>query len=131
LIKQDKVVKLAENKEILISEIDHFIGNFDFKPAFVTFFLKNLISTPNHFKKLKSLKRKNLNLYFMKIINFFFKKGQKEKYFKKIIKSLNFFFIFFEYNFITKYKINLKFKNLFLSNFSKNNKNLIKKFNYD
>ena len=67
------------------------------KSSFTSFFIDNLISVPNYFKKLKSLKRVNTELPILKLINFFFKKGKKEQYSKLFFKSLSLFFSNFNY----------------------------------
>lgn len=82
--------------------------NFYFlrKTSFISFFVNNLIDTPSCFKKIKSLKRTNMELPMLKFINFFMKKGKKEQYAKYFFKAISFF-----YSHETK-KINFKIYNI-------------------
>jgi len=115
------------------SEDVETIYNFFFlrKSSFIKFFIDNLIDTPTCFKKIKSIKRRNLELPVLKLINFLMKNGKKEQYSKSFFKALMPYFL------KNTQKLNSKNKNsiFFYKNntFFLNNTNLnfIKSLNYD
>jgi hypothetical protein len=55
--------------------------------SFIDFFSTNMIDVPICFKKSKSLKLKNFELFFLKFINLFMRNGQKEKAIRLLLNS--------------------------------------------
>jgi len=63
------------------------------KPAFISFFIDNMIDMPVCFKKSKSLKTKNFELTILKFSNLLMKKGKREQALKILFTALNCFLL--------------------------------------
>lgn len=71
-----------------------FLTNYFYirNSSFIKFFINNMIDVPVCFKKSISLKNKNFELPLLKFSNFLMKKGKKEKIIKSIFSSFRLFF---------------------------------------
>lgn len=70
-------------------KFDNEVNNFDAflplrKSTFTSFFIENEIDVPTCFTKSHSLRRKTYNIALLRFVNFFMKKGKKEKAFNII-----------------------------------------------
>lgn len=63
------------------------------KFSFISFFINNLLDVPICFRKSKSLKTKNFELFFLKFSNLLMRKGKREKTIRDMLGS---FFHFFD-----------------------------------
>lgn len=63
------------------------------KLSFISFFINNMIDVPICFRKSKSLKNKNFELFFIKFSNLMMRQGKKEKIVRFFLSS---FFVYFD-----------------------------------
>lgn len=96
---QNKIIKTSDSS-FLPSGILHpendikLFQSFFFlrRSSFINFFVNNLIDTPNCFKKIKSLRRRNYELPILKLINFLTKSGKREQFQLFFFKALSSFY---------------------------------------
>lgn len=89
--QNDPVTNVSDklfDKQNVFSDYEYFRQS-----SFISFFINNFIDVPICFKKSKSLKNKNFELFFLKFSNLVMRQGKKEKTFRAILFS---FFAFFE-----------------------------------
>jgi hypothetical protein len=95
----EKTIFLTNNLNFHENNLPELIFNFnnEKKPfenylnlrkfSFTTFFTSNLIDVPICFKKIKSIKTKNFELFFLKFSNIIMREGKKEKILRIILNS--------------------------------------------
>lgn len=124
---------ISEESSFVVNENEFFSDDKFFKKythlrksTFIDFFLTNLVDIPICFKKIKSLRRRNFEFFFLKFTNLLMRKGKREQIFSFLLKAFSDFFYsqfeiskfpnwrisWFEIFFFFNFNIKLKYLNL-------------------